>query len=138
MSLYENDENLRVNYEQLNEQVRSREASMTTVLSILLPASLILATLSLYPNIKMGATVFPFFGIAALPGAADLVALTVVVYWITGERVDNVFWKHIHNLEDQLGIDEGHKKIHEELEKKYLYKVRRFIFPAILLMALFS
>ncbi len=65
-------------------------------------------------------------------------ALTAVVYWITGERVANVFWKHIHRLEDQLGIEEGHKRIHEESEKKRLYKVRRFLFPAILLVALFS
>ncbi len=134
----ENDETLRVVYEQLNEQVRSREASLTTILSILLPASLILATLSFDPGVKEAGKRLPIFGTAALPGAAILISVLGLVYWITGEEVDKVFWKHIHNLEDQLGIIEGHKTIGDELKRKRLYRVRRWFFPIVFLVALAS
>ena len=126
-------------YEQLNEQVRSREASLTTVLSFLLPASLVLATLSFDPNIRDNAKrIIPILGLAALPGGAALVAILALLYWITGEQVDNVFWDQIHLIEKELGITEGQTKIHELLDKKRLYHIRRILFPGILTLTLIS
>jgi hypothetical protein len=132
------EDTLRVTYEQLNEQVRSREASLTTILSILLPASLVLATLSVDPSVKDSTKVFPFLGVAALPGAAILVTVLALFYWVSGEQVDNVFWTHIHNLEDQLGISEGHKAIGNELKKKSIYRFRRRFFLVLLLLVIAS
>jgi len=134
----ERDETLRVTYEQLNEQVRSREASLTTILSILLPASLVLATLSVDPSVQESAKVFPFLGASALPAAAILVTALALFYWWSGEQVDNVFWIRIHNLEDQLGITDGHKAIRDELKKKKIYRFRRYFFLILLLLVMAS
>ena len=100
---------------------------------------LILTTLSFDPNIRDNAKrIFPIVGLAALPGGAALVAILALLYWMTGEQVDNVFWDQIHLIECQLGITEGQEKIHDLLDKKRLYHVRRVLFPAILILALIS
>jgi len=135
----EDKETLRVTYEQLNEQVRSREASTTTVMSILLPASLLLATLSFDPNIRMSAVnIFPFFGTVALPGASILIGVLALVYWITGHQVDSVYWVLIHNLEGQLGISEGHTTIWKELQRKRTHHIRVYFFPIMFAVVLVS
>jgi len=131
------DEVLIATYEQLNEHVRSRESVRMTVMSILLPASLVLATLSFDPNVQAGAArSLPFFGTSALPGGSILVTVLALVYALTGVQVDQIYWRHIHRLEGQLGIKEGQAKIWEELGNQRFHRLRRYIFPIALILVL--
>ncbi len=135
----DNKEALRLAYEELNETLRSRQDSTLTVLSLLLPASLILATLSLDPDVQENARkLLPFVGAAAVPGGAALVAFLALIYWVTVWKLDDLFWTQIHSLEHELGITQGHEKMYNLVRRRLLWWVRRLLWPGILIIALVS
>lgn len=118
-------------YEELDNMMRSYESSTLVVYSILLPASLILATLSFDPRIREVAHLMPLFGPATFPLAAAMLALLALLYWITVWRVDTISWKQIHSLECRLGIMEGHGRLRlrDMLRSSLWFRIRHIILP---------
>jgi len=123
-------------YRELNETMRSRGSTALTIYSILLPGSLILATLSLEPGVREEARrVLPVLGAAAIPFGALLAGFLGLLYWMTVLRGEEDLWKQIHQLEHRLGILEGHAKMRQIVQRRLWYKARRFIWPVSFLLA---
>ena len=135
----EKNKSLRELYRVLNETLKGRERNALFVDSIMLPLSLGIVTLSITERTKFG------IGIFGLPVAGFIPILTLLLVLFpyglhyTASKIDDIYFDHIHKIEEELGIEDyGHKSIYKRFIETRCGKFRRRIWHCFYITLIIS
>jgi len=105
-------------YQVLNEFLEKRRSNTLLVINIILPASLLIVSNAF----SQKANNFAFF----IPILASIMVFVSWLFYWTKNKLDEVCWERIHEIEDVLHI-KGHRHIEEQIKCDMWYKVRCYM-----------
>ena len=124
----EKRENLRELYRVLNETLKSREKNALFVDSIMLPLSIGIVTYAITNRTSFGVSIIGLPVAGFIPILTLLLVLFPYALHYTAVKLDDIYFDHIHKIEEELGIESyGHQSIYNQFRKTRWGKLRRRI-----------
>lgn len=129
-------ENLKLEYNSLLQDVHQRGSEFITFISLFISASFLVLITILDPT-----KTFTIAGLNAKYIIVPLIIMILTVSWFnmcSVNRLDNLFWDRIKEIECLLGIEYGHHGIWEKIQYAPWYRARRCIWNIIFSLILLT
>ena len=137
-----NAENLRVEYQVLNDTVNRRYSDVLIVESVIIPLSLAIVTFAIIYRTELKTSIFVGLPIAGfIPLLSFILILFLYFSWYTTKKINDISFERMCEIEKLLHL-KGHQYVKEQIKGKTWFKVRwfmwHFIFLFLMAMYLFT
>ena len=123
--MQDEQENLRLEYQVLNDTVNRRYRDMLLVESIMIPSTLVLVTFAVKYRNELGLNIFinGLKNAGFVPLISLLLLVFILILRITTNKMNDISFKRQNEIEPELHI-KGHHYIREQVKGKVWFKLR--------------
>ena len=128
-----NAENLRVEYQVLNDTVNRRYSDVLIVESVMIPLSLAIVTFAIIYRTELKTSIFVGLPIAGFIPLLSFILISFLYFsWYTTKKINDISFERMRKIEKLLHL-KGHQYVQEQIEGKTWFKVRWFMWHFIFL-----